>query len=90
GLERIGVVARALGVTGFDATVITVGGTNGKGSTVATLVAVARAAGWRVASYTSPHLLRFNERVCLDGEMISDADMVAALDAVEAVRGDVS
>lgn len=90
GLERIGVVARALGVTGFDAPVITVGGTNGKGSTVATLVALARAAGWRVASYTSPHLLRFNERVCLDGEMISDADMVAALDAVEAVRGEVS
>lgn len=90
GLGRVGAVADRLGCRAFACPVITVGGTNGKGSTVATLVAVARAAGWRVASYTSPHLLRFNERICLDGEEISDAELLPALDAVEAARGETS
>lgn len=90
GLERVGVVADRLAARHFAAPVITVAGTNGKGSTVATLVAIAVAAGWRVASYTSPHLVRFNERICLDGRMIPDADLMLALDAVEAARGEVS
>ncbi len=90
GLERVGQVADRLAARRFAVPVITVAGTNGKGSTVATLVAIARAAGWRVASYTSPHLIRFNERICLDGEPVADADLVRALDAVEAARGDVS
>lgn len=90
GLGRIGVVADRLACRDFACPVITVAGTNGKGSTVATLVALARAAGWRVASYTSPHLLRFNERICLDGREISDAELLPALDAVEAARGDIS
>lgn len=90
GLERVGVVADRLAVRHFAAPVITVAGTNGKGSTVATLVAIAVAAGWRVASYTSPHLVRFNERICLDGRTIPDAELVTALDAVEAARGEVS
>lgn len=90
GLERVGVVADRLAARHFAAPVITVAGTNGKGSTVATLVAIAVAASWRVASYTSPHLIRFNERICLDGQPIADAELVAALDAVEAARGEVS
>ncbi len=90
GLERVGIVADRLAARHFKAPVITVAGTNGKGSTVAALVAIAVASGWRVASYTSPHLIRFNERICLDGQPIADADLVTALDAVEAVRGDVS
>lgn len=90
GLERIGVVAERLQANTFSAPVITVAGTNGKGSTVATLVAIAVAAGWRVLSYTSPHLLHFNERICCNGEAISDEQMVTALDAVDAVRGDIS
>lgn len=90
GLERVGAVADRLQARHFQAPVVTVGGTNGKGSTVATLVAIARAAGWRVLSYTSPHLLRFNERICRDGQSITDAELLAALEAVEAAREGIS
>lgn len=90
GLARVGVVTDRLKAREFAAPVITVAGTNGKGSTVATLVAVGRAAGWRVAHYTSPHLVDFNERIGINGALISDAELVQALDAVEAVRGDIS
>lgn len=90
GLERVGVVADRLAARQFSAPVITVAGTNGKGSTVATLVAVGRAAGWRVAHYTSPHLVDFNERIGINGVLIRDDELVQALDAVEAVRGDIS
>lgn len=90
GLDRVGLVADRLACRHFNASVITVAGTNGKGSTVATLVMLARAIGLRVASYTSPHLLRFNERICLDGREITDAELIPALDAVESARGDVS
>jgi len=90
GLERVGLVANRLHVRQFQAPVITVAGTNGKGSTVATLMALGRAAGWRVAHYTSPHLVDFNERIGINGTLISDAELVSALDAVEAVRGDIS
>ncbi len=90
GLARVGVVADRLKAREFSAPVITVAGTNGKGSTVATLVAVGRAAGWRVAHYTSPHLVDFNERIGINGVLISDDELVQALDAVEAVRGDIS
>ena len=68
--------------------VITVAGTNGKGSTVAFIEAIARAAGWKVGAYTSPHLLRYNERVRIDGADAGDAELVAAFEAVEAARGD--
>jgi dihydrofolate synthase/folylpolyglutamate synthase len=69
---------------------IIVGGTNGKGSTVAMLAGVLQAGGYQVGTYTSPHLLRYNERVCLDGTQASDAELCAAFAAVEAVREDVS
>lgn len=90
GLERVGEVADRLNLRQFPCPVITVAGTNGKGSTVATIVAIARAAGWRVASYTSPHLVHFHERINCDGAFISDADLVNSLDAIEAVRSDTS
>lgn len=90
GLERVGAVADRLNARQFVAPVITVAGTNGKGSTVATLVAVGRASGWRVAHYTSPHLVDFNERIGINGVLIGDDELVQALDAVEAVRGDIS
>ncbi|WP_339915232.1 folylpolyglutamate synthase/dihydrofolate synthase family protein [uncultured Brevundimonas sp.] len=64
--------------------VIHVAGTNGKGSTVALLRAMAEAAGLRVHVYTSPHLVRFNERIRLAGTLIDDATLNAALDRVEA------
>jgi dihydrofolate synthase/folylpolyglutamate synthase len=68
--------------------VFTVAGTNGTGSTCALLGAMLRAAGYRVGSYYSPHLLRYNERVRVDGEEASDADLVAGFAAIEAARGD--
>jgi folylpolyglutamate synthase/dihydropteroate synthase len=60
GLERVRVVAERMALAKPARHVITVGGTNGKGSTVAFIEAIARAAGWRVGTYTSPHLLRYN------------------------------
>lgn len=67
--------------------VIAVGGTNGKGSTVAFIEAIARAQGLRVGAYTSPHLLRYNERIRIDGDDVADADFVAAFEAIESARG---
>lgn len=90
GLGRVGLVADRLGVRRFAAPVITIAGTNGKGSTAATLTAIAVAAGLRVVTYTSPHLLHFNERICLNGQPASDTDLVQAFEAVEQVRGEVS
>lgn len=87
GLERVGEVAARMALPSPARYVITVGGTNGKGSTVAFIEAMARAAGWRVGSYTSPHLLRYNERVCVDGAPLDDAAIVAGFEAVEAARG---
>lgn len=70
--------------------IILVGGTNGKGSTCTMLTRVLLAAGRHVATYTSPHLLRYNERVCIDGREATDTELCTAFAAVEAVRGDIS
>ncbi|NQD37535.1 bifunctional tetrahydrofolate synthase/dihydrofolate synthase [Permianibacter sp. IMCC34836] len=90
GLDRVGVVADRLAARQFSCPVITVAGTNGKGSTVATLEALARAHGLSVGVYSSPHLLRFNERVRIDAADVSDPQLLQAFAAVEAARGDVS
>ncbi len=86
GLDRLRRVARALDADRFDCPVITVGGTNGKGSTVAALSAVYLAAGYRLGTYTSPHLVHFNERICLDGQPVTDEILVEAFREVEASR----
>ncbi|MFN3352311.1 MAG: bifunctional folylpolyglutamate synthase/dihydrofolate synthase [Brevundimonas sp.] len=70
--------------------VVHVAGTNGKGSTVAFLRAMAEAAGLRAHVYTSPHLVRFNERIRLAGELISDEALNAILDRIEAVPGEAT
>jgi dihydrofolate synthase / folylpolyglutamate synthase len=88
GLERVRTVAGRMALPKLARFVITVGGTNGKGSTVAFVEAIARAAGWRVGAYTSPHLLRYNERVRVDGNDADDIVLAEAFDAVEAARGD--
>lgn len=89
GLERVRTVAQAMGLAAKPApVVITVGGTNGKGSTVAFLDAIARAAGLRVGTYTSPHLWRFNERIRIDGTEASDGAIVGAFERIDAARGD--
>ncbi len=87
GLERVATVARALDLTKPPYRVITVAGTNGKGSTVAHLEAVLLAQGHRVGSLTSPHLLRYNERVRVQGEEAGDDELVRAFDRIEAARG---
>src|SRR5690606_32336471 len=68
GLERVRAVADRLGLGRPARHVITVAGTNGKGSTVAFIDAIARASGHRVGCYTSPHLLHYNERIRIDGK----------------------
>ncbi|AKU12926.1 folylpolyglutamate synthase and dihydrofolate synthase [Azoarcus sp. CIB] len=87
GLDRVSRVRDALDVRS-DAVVITVGGTNGKGSTCAMLEAILLAAGYRVGCYTSPHLLRYNERVRIDGREVDDQTLVGAFRAVEEARGE--
>jgi dihydrofolate synthase/folylpolyglutamate synthase len=67
-----------------------VGGTNGKGSTVAFLEAMLKASGQRVGAYTSPHLLAYNERVRIDGHDATDAELCAAFERIEQVRGDTT
>jgi dihydrofolate synthase/folylpolyglutamate synthase len=85
GLERVRAAAAQLGAE-LRCPVITVAGTNGKGSTCAMLDAVLRCGGYRVALYTSPHLLRYNERMRIDGREASDDELVAAFNAVEDAR----
>ena len=88
GLDRVREVATRLGLGRPAAQVITVAGTNGKGSTVAFIEAIARAGGWKVGAYTSPHLLRYNERVRIEAEEVADDALVAAFAVVEAARVD--
>ena len=85
GLGRVSEVARRLGIT-LPCTRIVVGGTNGKGSTCATLEAIYLAAGYRVGTYTSPHLVKYNERIRLDGELAKDEDIVAQFVRIEEAR----
>jgi dihydrofolate synthase/folylpolyglutamate synthase len=88
GLERVQDVIGRLSIRRPDL-VINVAGTNGKGSSVAMLEAILRHDGVRTGCYTSPHIIRYNERIRIDGESASDADIIAALERVEAVRGDI-
>lgn len=90
GLGRVGAVADRLGLRPFPAPVLTVAGTNGKGTVTHSAAALAAAAGRRVGAYTSPHLLRFNERIALDGSPAEDDAIVRAFEAIEDARGDIS
>ncbi|TSB24822.1 bifunctional tetrahydrofolate synthase/dihydrofolate synthase [Psychrobacter sp. YGAH215] len=89
GLSRVLPVAEALGVVQSakdDAYVFTVAGTNGKGSTTAVIAQICQAAGYKTALYQSPHLSVFNERVRINGEMVSDETLIDAFSKVEAAR----
>ena len=89
GLSRVLPVAEYLGVVQSakeEAYVFTVAGTNGKGSTTAVISAMCQAAGYKTALYQSPHLSQFNERVRIDGEMVSDETLIAAFIKVDAAR----
>lgn len=89
GLGRVAQVRDALGLKpAFP--ILTVGGTNGKGSVCAMLSSILRAAGYRVGTYTSPHLLHYNERVMIDLVPANDAALVESFRAVEVARGEIS
>jgi len=90
GLERSQEVASRMGLGKPAPRVITVTGTNGKGSTCAFVASLLRAQGLKVGVYNSPHLLRYNERVQIDGVEATDAELCEAFVAVEAGRGDIS
>ena len=85
GLERVREVARRLALH-FDCPVITVAGTNGKGSTCAMLEAIALQSGWRTGVYTSPHLVHFEERCRIHGDIVNASDLIAHFAAVEYAR----
>lgn len=89
GLDRVRAVWERMGAPAPARRVITVGGTNGKGSTVAMLEAMLSAAGQRVGCYTSPHLLRYNERIRIDGHDADDEALVASFERIEAARGEI-
>ncbi|MFY9974514.1 MAG: bifunctional tetrahydrofolate synthase/dihydrofolate synthase [Chromatiaceae bacterium] len=89
GLERVTRVWDRLGPGDLGFPVITVGGTNGKGSCAALIEAMAEAAGYRTVCYSSPHLLRYNERIRIAGTPVADADLCHAFEQVEAARGEM-
>lgn len=89
GLDRVREVAQRMGLARPAPIVINVAGTNGKGSSVALFTSILRCAGYRVGSYTSPHLLRYNERICINGVMATDEQICAAFSAIEHKRADV-
>lgn len=86
GLERVGEVWGRLEPSRLDCPVVTVAGTNGKGSSVAMLDAILRAAGWTTGCYTSPHLLHFNERFRIHGESVSDKSICDAFAKIQRSR----
>ena len=91
GLERVGLVWQQLGgISKLPFTVVTIAGTNGKGSSVAMLESILRAAGYRTGTYTSPHLLQYNERICMDGKACDDKTICEAFDRIDKARGDTS
>ncbi len=92
GLSRIGQVWNQLrkAKTVLPFTVVTVAGTNGKGSSVAMLESILRAAGYRTGTYTSPHLLRYNERICINSIPCDDSTICDAFERIDNARQDVS
>jgi len=88
-LERVQLLCERLGLR-FAVPVVAVAGTNGKGSSCAMLEAIALQAGYRVGLYIKPHLVRFEERCRINGEMVDAATLVAHFQAVEAARGGIT
>jgi len=89
GLDRVGVVFRRLGLA-RPHTVLTIGGTNGKGSVAAYLDAMLTAADYDIGLFTSPHLIRYHERIRIRGREITDDLLLTAFDRIDAARGNVS
>ena len=90
GLERCRRVANNMGLLNPSYNVISVAGTNGKGSSIIMLDRILRNAGYKIGRYTSPHLLRYNERICINGEEASDTELCESFDRIDRARGDIS
>ena len=90
GLERVREVAQRMDLLPVTQPVFTVAGTNGKGSTVAVIEALLNELGHRTGTYTSPHFIRFNERIRVAGSEATDADIIAAFNAIDSARGELS
>lgn len=90
GLERVANVYRVLHPQPLSTKIISVAGTNGKGSSIAMLAAIYHHAGYKVATYTSPHLVDYNERICINREPVSDAALCESFARIDAARGDIS
>jgi len=90
GLERAAQVFKALNPNAIKPPTITVAGTNGKGSCIAYLETIYKTEGYRVGAYSSPHILKYNERIKIDGEPVSDELICDAFARIESVRGNTS
>ncbi len=90
GLDRLKQVIHRLSLTDIDQTIMTVGGTNGKGSTVAALGALLKTKSVTYGAFTSPHIFKFNERIQVNGVEVSDAEILSAFDDIERVKKDIS
>jgi len=82
GIDRVQAVAKKMNLLPYPMPVISVAGTNGKGSSVAMLSAIYEAAGYQVGVYTSPHIIRFNERIRLEGRQATDLEIINAFRVV--------
>ena len=89
GLDRVGAVWKKIHPAPITAQVITVSGTNGKGSSVAFLREILTASGYRVGCYTSPHLSRYNERILVDGQEAADGAICGAFEVIDQMRGEI-
>ena len=89
GLDRVATVYRRLYPQGLACKVISVAGTNGKGSTTELISSIYHQAGYKVGKFTSPHLIDFGERYCINGVNATDDALLNAFDKIEAARGDV-
>lgn len=90
GLDRVRIVLERLGWKRPSCPVVTVAGTKGKGSSVAILDSIYRAAGYRVGTFTSPHLRRYNERISIAGRQISSTELCALFERIDSARGEIS
>jgi dihydrofolate synthase/folylpolyglutamate synthase len=90
GLDRCRLVAERMGLLDPGFAVVSIAGTNGKGSSATMLEQIFRRGGYRTGKYTSPHLVRYNERICVNGAEVADEELCRSFQRIDAARGDVS
>ena len=90
GLDRCNKVAGRMGLLKSNSKVISISGTNGKGSSAAMLDAMLRQSGYKVGAYTSPHLTGYNERICINGKQVTDDQLCRSFHRIDQARGDIS